>query len=58
VLIFKDEDSTNCSMENLELISMEEHMLRNSKHNYPEEIIPTMALIAQLEKSIKSKQNG
>lgn len=55
VLIFKDEDNTNCRLENLELISVEEHMLRNSKHNYPEEIIPTMALIAKLEKSIKSK---
>lgn len=58
VIIFKDKDSMNCCIDNLEMISMEEHMLRNSKHDYPEEIVPTLALINRLEKTINSKQNG
>lgn len=58
VVVFKDSDSMNTNIENLELISMTENMLRNSTHHYPKEIIPSMVLIKQLENKLKSIQNG
>jgi len=57
-LRFKDGDPNNCALENLELISREENMLRNSKLNIPEEVVPAMAGLAMLRKSIKSKEDG
>lgn len=58
VLVFKDGDSTNCNIENLELITMAENMYRNSKYNYPKEIIPSQVLTNQLENKLKKIQNG
>ena len=57
-LSFLDGDRTNCNINNLELISRQENMLRNSKHNFPKEIIPTMALISQINTKIKTIQDG
>ncbi len=53
ILIFKDGDSINCEVSNLELISREENMKRSSIHNYPEELIPVVRLIGKLNKKIK-----
>jgi len=58
LIVFKDKDSTNVVLENLELISKKENMLRNSKHNFPEEIIPSMVLINQLQTKLNKLQNG
>lgn len=58
VLIFIDGDTTNVSLNNLKLISYTENMLRNSKHNYPEEIIPYMVLCNKLEKRLKELDHG
>lgn len=58
IISFVDGNTLNCEISNLEILSMEQNMLRNSKHNFPDEIVPTMALISKLEKSIKSKSNG
>lgn len=55
-VIFKDGNSLNCVVENLECISNEEMMLRNSRHNLPKEIIPTMALLSKLKKTVNEKQ--
>ena len=40
-LWFKDGDSLNCCLDNLELITREVNMYRNSRNNYPREIIPS-----------------
>ena len=57
-LWFKDGDRTNCSIENLELISQCENMLRNSKYNYPREVIPSMILVNKVKKQLNTIENG
>lgn len=57
VIAFKDGDTLNSSFSNLEKISREENMLRNSKLDLPDEIIPTMALNCKLNRIIESKNN-
>ncbi|CAN5356598.1 hypothetical protein BH10ACI2_BH10ACI2_00430 [soil metagenome] len=49
---FKDGNKLNCEYPNLELISQAENMLRNSKHNYPPEVVPALAALSQLNKEI------
>lgn len=57
VVVFKDGDSVNnCTIENLECISRIELMLRNSKnHDYPKELIPEYAKIAEVKNLINKK---
>lgn len=57
-VIFLDNNTENCNLKNLKCVSKAENMLRNSRHNYPEEIIPSMLLINQLETILKQKDNG
>ena len=54
-VIFKDGNTDNCDISNLECISNEEKMLRNSRHKYPKEIIPSMALLCKLNKQLNKK---
>lgn len=58
IVVFKDGDSLNTDIKNLELISKAENMLRNSRHNYPEEIIPSMVLVNKLENQLKQLQDA
>lgn len=58
VIHFKDGNQENCSIENLEIISKTENMIRNSIHNYPEETIDTMVLISKIKKTVKQKTDG
>lgn len=58
IVAFKDGDRSNFSIENLELISREENMLRNSRHGYHKEIIPSMILMNKIKEQIKLIQNG
>lgn len=57
IIIFKDQNTKNLEINNLKMISKEENMLRNSKINLPEEIIPTMALVSQLNNKINTLEN-
>ena len=57
ILVFKDGNSDNVVIENLELITRSENMYRNSKHNYPIEIIPSMVLIKKLENKLNDLKN-
>lgn len=57
VVVFKSGDQLDTRLENLELISRTELMLRNSRHNYPPELIPAMAQVSQLRKTIKEAEN-
>lgn len=58
VLWFKDGNSENCTLENLELITREESMYRNSVRNYPREVIPSLLVLNKLNKKIKQINNG
>ena len=57
ILVFKDKNTDNVVIENLELITRTESMLRNSRHNYPHEIIPSMILIKKLENKLNDLKN-
>lgn len=57
-VVFKDGDTKNCVLSNLECISNTENMYRNSKHNYPKEIIPSLVLNKQIEHKLNSLQDG
>ncbi|WP_378186862.1 HNH endonuclease signature motif containing protein [Aquimarina sp. W85] len=58
IIVFKDGDTLNVALDNLELISKTENMYRNSKHNFPEEIIPSLVLSKQLETKLKNLRDG
>lgn len=53
VIAFKDGDTMNCQIENLEMLSYQENMIRNSIHRYPEEIVNTIRTITMLDRRIK-----
>lgn len=60
-LVFKDGDTMNCDLSNLELLSAGDLMKRNSIHNYPEPIARTVqlrgALNRQINKHLKRLKN-
>lgn len=51
-------DKTNTSPGNWKLISRIENCLNNSRYRLPEELIPSTALLIQLNNKLKSLQNG
>lgn len=51
-LIFKDRDTMNCGIENLELVTPGELMKRNSLHNYPKPISAAIQLRGALNRQI------
>jgi hypothetical protein len=52
IVAFKDGNTENCVIENLELITREDNMMRNTIHNLPEEIRNTKLLIGSLNRKI------
>lgn len=58
LITFKNGDSLDTRIENLELTSMSEQMYRNSKLNYPKELIPSLVLCRQLEIKLNTLENG
>lgn len=55
-IVFKDGNSMNCIIENLECISNAELMARNTIHRYPEELKSTIKIISKLNKRIKEHE--
>lgn len=53
-LIFKDGDTMNCSLENLELLTAAELMKRNTYHNYPQPIPKLIQLRGALNRRINT----
>ena len=53
-VVFRDSNKLNCALENLELISREQLMLRNTIHNYPEDIKDVIRVISKLNKTIRN----
>lgn len=56
-VIFKDKNITNFDINNLELITKADNMLRNTIHQYPEPIKEIIKLNNKLKKQINAKQN-
>jgi hypothetical protein len=54
IVAFKDGNSENCVIENLELIDRAQNMRRNTIHNLPEEIRDTKLLIGSLTRKINN----
>jgi hypothetical protein len=57
VVVFKDKNRKNITIENLECISRRENMRRNSLHNYPEEIVRAIQLRGALNRQINRREN-
>lgn len=57
IVVFKDNNQENFDINNLELITKSENMLRNTLHQYPEPIQQVIKLNNKLKKKINAKQN-
>jgi len=57
IVIFKDNNLTNFDINNLQVITKAENMLRNTIHQYPEKIQEIIKLKNKLKKEINAKQN-
>ena len=57
VVIFKDNNMHNFDINNLQVISQADNMLRNTIHQYPEQIQKLIKLKNKLKKKINEKQN-
>lgn len=53
-LWFRDLDSMNCDLSNLELITRQENMARNTIQRFPPELISTIKILSKLKKTIKN----
>lgn len=58
LVIFKDRDKTNITIENLDCISMAENMRRNSYHNYPKEVAKLVQLRGVLNRQINKREKN
>lgn len=55
-ILFKDGDTMNCELENLEMVSDSENMKRNTIHNYPDEIKKTILLTRKLTRKLENHE--
>ena len=53
ILRFKDGDTHNCDLDNLELVTKEKNMILNSIQNYPENIICAIRASHKLDRTIE-----
>lgn len=54
VLSFKDGDTMNCVLENIELITYQENMNRNTIHRYPDDVKALIRTQSKLDKTLKN----
>lgn len=57
IVVFKDRNPQNLTVENLELITRKENMMRNTIHRFPEELKSAIKLVNKLKRKISEKQN-
>lgn len=57
VIIFKDGNKQNFDIANLEMITREENMQRNTIHRYPAELKKSIKVLKSINKIINEKQN-
>jgi hypothetical protein len=55
VVVFKDGNKKNCTIENLEAIDRKELMRRNTIHRYPKELKDCIRTVAKLKRKIESR---
>lgn len=55
-VVFKDGDSMNCTIENLELKSNEDLMAQNTIQRFPEEVKEVIRLLSKLKKKVKDEK--
>lgn len=55
-VIFKDGNRANCAIENLELISRQDLMRRNTVHNLPKPLVQVIQLAGALKRKIRTKE--
>jgi hypothetical protein len=58
IIVFKDKNTLNCDVENLEMITREENMLRNTIHNYPEDLKDVIQLTGRIKRKLNRLKNG
>jgi hypothetical protein len=58
IVVFKDRNPMNATIENLELITRGENMLRNTVHRYPAELKETIRTLNKLKKTIYAKEQN
>jgi hypothetical protein len=56
IIVFKDRNSMNCVIENLEAITRRENMMRNTIQRYPEEIKHAIRTISKLNRKINQHE--
>lgn len=57
-VVFKDGNTTNCIIDNLECISDAELMKRNTIHRLPSELKSTIRLVKKLKRTINAKEQN
>lgn len=57
-IVFKDGNRMNVTIENLECISRQDLMLRNTIYQYPSEIVGVIKVLANLKKKINAKEQN
>jgi len=58
LVVFKNKDAMNCDISNLELITREENMARNTIHRYPQELKFAIKKLHQLKRQIHGKEQN
>ena len=58
ILRFKDGNTMNCEVNNLELLTQQQNMARNTMHQYPAEIKEVLKLRNKLNKLINGKEQN
>lgn len=56
IIVFANKDSADCRLENLELITLEENMRRNTIQNYPDDIKTSIRTVSKLKRKIKQHE--
>lgn len=54
-LTFKDRNTMNCTLENLELTDRKKHMEKNTMHRYPAEIVALMQVKGKITRMINER---
>lgn len=57
-IVFKDRNPQNCTIENLECITREENMKRNTIQRYPEELKSLIRITHKLKRNLHEKQSS
>lgn len=54
IVVFKDRNTLNCELSNLDLLSREENMMRNTIQRYPPELKSTIRTLGKLKRTIEN----